>query len=110
MKNDNKHNDMVDIMTHLQQYVPTQSTVSDVSDPKNDEEYQVKLDKFHYVLFGGDQLTVERAMGAKKEQNNKDRGVDRLEGMIPVIEDWHAKVCLLKVRMSNLLHKNLYYL
>lgn len=44
-------------------------------------------------------------MGAKKERNNENRGVDRLEGMIPVIEDWHAKVCLLKVRMSNLLHK-----
>ena len=105
MKNENKHNDMVDIMTHLQQYVPTQSTVSDVSDPKNDEEFQVTLDKFHYILFGGDQLTVERAMGAKKERNNENRGVDRLEVMIPVIEDWHTKVCLLKVRMSNLLHK-----
>ena len=47
-------------------------------------------------------------MGPKKERNSEDRGVYRLEGMIPVIEDWHAKVCLLKVRMSDLLQKNLY--
>lgn len=52
---------------------------------------------FHHVLLGGDQLTVQRATGSKKERNNEDRGIDRLEGLIPVVEDWHTKVVVLKV-------------
>ena len=93
---------MVDIMAHLQQYVPTHSTESLINDPETDEEVPVTMDNFHYILFGGDQLTVERARGAKKERNNENRGKDRLEGLLPVIEDWHAKVCFLKVRISIL--------
>ena len=52
---------------------------------------------FH-LLFGGDQLTVERATGTKELNDNEWRGLDRLEGLLLVVEDWQAKVCLLKVR------------
>lgn len=57
-------------------------------------EKLVFLDRFHYILFGGDQLTVERDMGCKEHNDNEWRGLDCLEGLLPVIEDWHAKVCL----------------
>lgn len=30
-------------------------------------------------------------------QNNSHRRCDRLEGLVPVVEDWHAKRCLLTV-------------
>lgn len=69
-----------------------------INDGNNEcKEDSMFLDKFHYLLFGGDQLTVERAHGSKKCRSNEIRGLDRLEGLIPVVEDWHAKVIFLKV-------------
>ena len=35
---------------------------------------------------------------AKRIRSNSTRGKDRLEGMTPVVEDWHAKVSILGVR------------
>ena len=96
-RNEIKHEDMVGIMTHLHSYVPTDTTVDECIDPTTNEAVPLYLDKFHHILFGGDQLTVERATGSKKERNNEDRGIDRLEGLVPVVEDWHAKVVVLKV-------------
>ena len=60
-------------------------------------EKVVHADKFHRVLFGGDQLTAKRARGSQYVRSNSLRGKDRLEGLKPVVEDWHAKVCLLGV-------------
>lgn len=88
---------MISIMDKLQQYVPTISQSTFLHDPVTNDEVELFLDKFHYVLFGGDQLTVERAVGSKHERSNEHRGINRLDGLIPVVEDWHAKVALLKV-------------
>ena len=55
-------------------------------------------DYFCGPLFGGDQLTVARAIGAQRIRSNSD-GAGCLEGLIPVVEDWHANVCLLGVRV-----------
>ena len=66
-------------------------------EPCNGEVVKIVADEFHYVLFGGDQLTAERATGAKQSINNENRGYDRFEWLVPVIEDWHAKVCFLKM-------------
>lgn len=101
LKNEIKHEDMIDIMLHLQQYVPVYSEAIELTVPDENEDLQLTTDKFHYILFGGDQLTVERASGSKRTRSNECRGIDRLDGLTPVIEDWHAKVCLLKVCSSN---------
>ena len=97
LKNEVRHEDMVSILEHLQQYVPKNSMEQWVTDPDDQEEVQLMLDRFHNILFGGDQLTVERATGSKRDRSNECRGSERFEGLCPVIEDWHAKVCLLKV-------------
>lgn len=97
-KNKNKNEDMKSILAHLEQYVPVQSDSDIVSDPATDMEMKVFIDRFHYLLFGGDQLTVERATCTKEHNDNEPRGLDRLQGFLPVVEDWHAKVCLLTVR------------
>uniref|UniRef100_A0A1X7VNR2 DUF6589 domain-containing protein n=1 Tax=Amphimedon queenslandica TaxID=400682 RepID=A0A1X7VNR2_AMPQE len=60
-KNENKNEDMKSVLIHLHQYVPVQSTTEKVSDPVTDEELDIFIDRFHYLLFGGDQLTAERA-------------------------------------------------
>ena len=84
-------------MAHLQQYVPLTTVEDEEVDPWDGETVKIFIDNFHYILFGGDQLTVERAIGAKNSKKNENRGLEQLEGLVPVIEDWHAKVCMLKV-------------
>ena len=104
-----KNDDMADILNHLQQYVPMNSIKGEIVDPDDGEVVKITVDEFHYTLFGGDQLTAERATGAKRSLTNENRGRDRLEGLVPVIEDWHANVCLLKVCLSHIIFVMLHY-
>ena len=53
-------------MESLHEYVPTHSTLSKEAIPRDNEEVDVMNDKFHPILFGGDQLTVARARGCQK--------------------------------------------
>ena len=56
-----------------------------------------RLTTFCHVLFGGDQLTVAHARGAQTVLGNSHNESDCLEGLVPVVEDWHAKVTFMKV-------------
>ena len=49
---------------------------------------------FSLLLFGGDQLTTKRARAGVRICNNSMNGA---EGLLPVAEDWHAKVVFLEV-------------
>lgn len=89
---------MVDIMESLQEYVPTHSTLTKETVPGNTEEVDIMKDEFHQILFRGDQLTVARARGSQRIRKNSERGKERLDGLLPVCEDWHTKLCLLGVR------------
>ena len=51
-------------------------------------------------------MTTARARGSQRIRSNSERGKDQLEGLQPVVEDWHAKVCLLGV--SNTTHAKRY--
>lgn len=42
-------------------------------------------------------MTAAQIRGSKRIRSNAERGKERLEGFAPVIEDWHAKLCLLEV-------------
>ena len=46
--------------------------------------------QLHHVLLGGDQLTVAEMCGAQRIRRNSYSGRDRVEGLVPVAEDWHA--------------------
>ena len=83
-------------METIQEYVPVHSEMTTVDVPSVGEK-EVHADWFHHILFGGDMLTAKRARGSKHIRSNSARGQDRLEGLIPVAEDWHAKVCLMGV-------------
>ena len=91
-------------MESLHEYVPTHSTLSKEAISRDNEEVDVMNDKFHPILFGGDQLTVARARGCQKIRKNSERGKERLEGLTPVCEDWHSKLCLLGVRYIMCIH------
>ena len=83
------NDDMRDILKEVYQYIPTASSSS------SDVE-QGDANSFP-ILFGGDQLTTERARTVKNVLSNSDTASSRLEALFPVIEDWHAKMCLYKV-------------
>ena len=58
----------------------------------------IENDHFHHILFGGDLLTCARAGGGGDAQRIRQ---SRLEGLIPVVKDWHAKACFLGVSVYN---------
>ena len=51
----------------------------------------------HKKLFGGDQLTAARVRGAQLAMGNSKTALKRLDGVIPVIEDWHTEVVLYEI-------------
>ena len=72
-KNENIHSDMVDILNHVHKYV--------------------RKDGGHIIeksIFGGDLLTCERALNAQQDMQDAPTSLKRLEGLIPVIEDFHT--------------------
>lgn len=91
---------MISILDHLHQYVPTLTSTETIVNPHSSKEVTAISDRFHYVLFGGDMVTAKRARGAQGNRENSNRGRDRLEGLVPVVEDWHAKMCLICVSMQ----------
>ena len=84
-KNENKNEEMVEIVELLQQYVPTDEV----------------LKRVHTVAFGGDQLTVERCRGSQSARVTSDNQIEALEGLHPFAADWHAEVILLQVHMCT---------
>ena len=67
---------MIDILEHFHQYVPST------------EDGRV----LERILFGGDQLTVERATHAQSARLQSKEQLKKLQGVIPKSEDWHARV------------------
>ena len=97
---------MVEILDSIHKYVPTKRTTQEFNVPNGDEDtgvehVSVQVDYFHHILLGGDQLTVARIRGAQSVRNNSENGRSCLGGFIPVAEDWHAKMCYLKVSINN---------
>lgn len=97
LKNENKLDEMVSIMETLQQYVPHVRKTTTVQVHGSEEQETFHQDHFSHILFGGDQLTKVRAVGAQRIRGNSEDGIGRLQGLIPVVEDWHAKVCFAAV-------------
>ena len=93
--------EMVDILAYLHQYVPMKTSNQVISVPGTEESEVIESEDLHRLLIGGDQLTVERIKGAQSLRKNSTHAAGRLEGFVPVSEDWHAKVCFLQVRMST---------
>ena len=60
--------------------------------------------KFNAKLLGGDQLTAVRVRSAQALRDTLDSATQRFEGLIPVIEDWHARTILLQVCLMSKLH------
>lgn len=84
----------MDILEEYKKYLPCKNII--LTEPIPDTD--ITQDK-EYVctLLGGDYLSVARARGAQHIRRTSELEMHRLDGMLPVTEDWHAKVCLLEV-------------
>ena len=87
MKNETKHEDMLDIMRAMQDYLG--------------ESYPQE----RCVASGGDHLTCERQRAAKKHHMDENTKKERLDILELVIEDWHCQLCAIMVRMCSLYKK-----
>lgn len=91
---------MVDILSHLHQYVPIKHHTNMVYVPSKDVVVSLDSATVQQLLIGGDQLSTARARGAIKAMANGTTPQKRLDGFIPVVEDWHAQVIILEVFYS----------
>ena len=96
---------MIEILTHLHQYIPIKEYAREVFIPSLNQLVNILMEQVHPVLFEGDQLTAARARGVKTTMSNGCSAVKKLQGLVPVIEDWHAHVVLLEVCMHTLISK-----
>ena len=102
-KNENtcKGDEMVEIMSTLHQYVPVVEYTEQYYIPSSQQSVQVPKASLHQIIIGGDQLTAARGRGAEKAKLHADSPVSRLDGLIPVAEDWHTKLNLLEVSTKH---------
>lgn len=88
---------MTEILEHYQTYVPS------LEYEKHIPETGIAEDKrFLPTLVGGDYLSVARARGAQLIHSTSELVKYTLSGILPVAEDWHAKVCFMEVILHTL--------
>lgn len=97
LKNENKLDEMASILEYFMQLVPTVPAEGVYTLP-NGHELSFDDTRFCHILFGGDQLTVARVRGTQALRATEDKVVDRLEGVVPIVADWHARMTLMIVR------------
>ena len=95
LRNENKVDENRRIMDELHKYVPAKEVHCQNTLP-NGETDEETTEKLYQVLFG-DQLTVARARSVTGMRRTHDTNKEKLQGLIPVVEDWHARVTLLHV-------------
>ena len=88
---------MVKILQKIHEYVPAIQSEAEVCVPSTGVTEKVKRWKFQKLLLGGDQLTCARVKGRKRDKSSEADATHRFDGLLPVPEDWHTKVCLLEV-------------
>lgn len=113
-KNENNSEEIVEIVSHLHQYVPVIEFEEEQPIHSSNEIVMVPKAVFSPVLLGGDQLTASRVRGAKKAKVSDNVPSNRFEGIIPVAEDWHTKmnfmgVCLFTIIVMSTLSTLLWH-
>ena len=103
-----KYDDMIAIMEHLHQYVPTETKTTEVNFPQTGDKIDVTKTDFHTILFGGDQLTSKRARGNQMIRSNSVTSTEQINGLLPCTEDWHARLCLLEASLASSLSIHYY--
>ena len=104
LKNENVHEEMVDTLDGLQKYIPSTTSIQTIDVCTEDgyaKAVDVDVHHFSHIHFRGDQLTVARIRGSQRVLYNSENGRERLQGFIPMNEDWHTKMCFMEVNMCT---------
>ena len=102
LKNENKNDEMVEILDALHKYVPSCTSQLHFEHPDTGADHSLDVEHFKHVLVGGDQLTIARVRSAQLIRANSNSSHSRLEGLVPSIQDWHAKLCFMQVYTTNI--------
>ena len=87
---------MIAIAEYAQNYVPVKK-VTRVLPVPGEESIQFQDQEYRTTLLGGDLLSIVRARGAQRIRSNSATKKDKLDGLLPVAEDWHGKLCFMEV-------------
>lgn len=95
LQNENKLEDMGKILEELHiKYVPTNRSKGELALP-NGHTIPIDNTQFFQTLLGGDQLTVAlRVRETVGLRRRHDKPLDHLDEIVPVVEDWHARMTL----------------
>ena len=104
LQNETKYDDMISILDHVHQYVPTVRFPSTKEVPQTNKSEHVESVHMNRLPFGRDQLTSKRSRGSQRIRSNSIDDVQRLQGVVATAEDWHTKLCLLTVSPMSLSH------
>ena len=97
---------MIDILDYLHKYVPSISVTNTIEIEL--EQITQEHEILHPIFFGGDQLTVSCARSVKDSKISEKTPANRLEGIEPIFEDWHCRLCLLDVSTLHTMHICMY--
>ena len=89
---------MVDIVTHMHQYVPFIEYTAVHTFEDNSQSVPIARAVMYPIVFGGDQLTAARIRAAQKHMCNANTPVKRLLGVCAMSEDWHSKLTVMEVK------------
>ena len=100
-KNENKGDEMVEIAAYHHQLVPVEEGIEERTIKSTGAVARIPVAIVHPLCMGGDQLTAARMRGARKSKVHEATVTKRLEGLVPVAEDWHTKMSILGVSYLN---------
>ena len=86
---------MSEILDELNMYVPMQQE-SEYANIAGRGIYVDRTLMSQRLLFG-DQLTVARIRGASVLRSTHFTAANSLKGFVPIVADWHARLCLVTV-------------
>ena len=101
LKNENKLDEMVNILEHFTSMFPHYVEKRKLIYLVLKSKCQSQVDDFHQILLGGDQLTVACIRGAQRIRANSESASGCLQGFVPMVEDWHAKQCFMGVSIEK---------
>ena len=97
-KNELIYEDMIDILGEYKNYIlskviPLKELIpgSEITENR----------AYVAILISGNYLSVALTRGAQYIRRTSELAMHQLDGILPVAEDWHAKVCLLEVLIIN---------
>ena len=93
LHDENKWDGMSYILHHFMKYIPTLTREGEMPLPDGN----VFTFDDTKILFGGDQLTAAMMRGTQALLGFTTTPTDRLEGVLPVLEDWHSRMALVDV-------------